>query len=279
MRYLPDSSAEPTGWRSHKPGAILVRMARLRSPELETRVPHLSSMPFHISDAWKSGERIVDSAIRLLPNVILGIVIFILFLLIGSFTKWLIRRAAERHNVSRVGLALLLGRVGQLVMIVLGILIALAIAAPSFNTKNIVQMLGIGTVAIGFAFQNILQNFLAGILLLLNEPFHLGDTISVSGMEGRVEDIEARATIITSKEGNKVVIPNATVFMNPVTVQHRSTQDQGRDNQNPPQDGEKSSGDAKNPADQNKQQTQESEEEHMEAGSGTKRRGPHFFSW
>lgn len=246
------------------------------------RVPHLSSMPFHISDAWKSGERIVNSAIRLLPNVVLGIIVFILFVFIGSFTKWLIRRVAERHNASRVGLSLLLGRLGQLGMVILGILIAFAIAAPSFNAGGIIKMLGVGTVAIGFAFQNILQNFLAGILLLINEPFHLGDTISVSGMEGRVEDIEARSTIITSKEGNKVVIPNATVFMNPVTVQHHSSQDQGQENQNRPLDGSTGSGDAKDTANQHQQQTQQQnsdEEQHVEAGSGHNRRGPHFFSW
>jgi small conductance mechanosensitive channel len=51
-------------------------------------------------------------------------------------------------------------------------------------------LLGVGTVAIGFAFQNILQNFLAGILLLLQEPFQLGDFISVTGIEGTVYDIQ-----------------------------------------------------------------------------------------
>ncbi|MGA8554236.1 MAG: mechanosensitive ion channel domain-containing protein, partial [Candidatus Acidiferrales bacterium] len=57
------------------------------------------------------------------------------------------------------------------------------------------RMLGIGSVAIGFAFQNILQNFLAGILLLVSEPFRLGDLISVTGIEGNVDDIQARATV------------------------------------------------------------------------------------
>lgn len=187
-------------------------------------MPHLTSTPFHISDAWNSGEKIIESAIRLLPNIILGIVVFILFVFLGSFTKWLVRRTAERHNAS-IGLAVLLGRLGQLCMVILGLLIAFAITAPSFKAGDIIKMLGIGTVAIGFAFQNILQNFLAGILLLISQPFHLGDTISVTGLEGTVEDIEARATIITTKEGRKVVIPNATVFMNPVAVDHNSSGD------------------------------------------------------
>ncbi|MHB8722488.1 MAG: mechanosensitive ion channel domain-containing protein [Steroidobacteraceae bacterium] len=70
----------------------------------------------------------------------------------------------------------------------------------------------------------MLQNFLAGILLLLQEPFRLGDVISVTGIEGNVSDIQARATIVTTKEGREVIIPNATIFTNPVAVGHNDTQ-------------------------------------------------------
>jgi small-conductance mechanosensitive channel len=73
-------------------------------------------------------------------------------------------------------------------------------------------------VAIGFAFQNILQNFLAGILLLVQEPFAIGDFISVTGLEGTVDDIQTRATLITTAEGRRIVIPNALLFTNPVAV-------------------------------------------------------------
>ena len=214
----------------------------------------LHSGPFHLSTAVKSAERIVNEALRLAPNIILGILVFILFVLLGWLTKWLIRRAAAKHNVTRPSLALLLGRVGQLLMVLLGVLVAFSIAAPSFRAGDIIKMLGIGTVAIGFAFQNILQNFLAGILLLIHQPFQLGDTISVSGMEGKVEDIEARATVITTKEGNRVVIPNATVFTNPVTVENRSREadapDQGREKKDQQEGG---------------------------AGQPSSRRGPRFF--
>jgi small-conductance mechanosensitive channel len=79
-------------------------------------------------------------------------------------------------------------------------------------------MLGVGSVAIGFTFQNILQNFLAGILLLLQEPFQIGDWISITGLDGKVEDIQARATVISTADGKRIVIPNAVLFTNPVTV-------------------------------------------------------------
>jgi small conductance mechanosensitive channel len=81
-----------------------------------------------------------------------------------------------------------------------------------------IKILGVGTVAVGFAFQNILQNFLAGILLLMQEPFRIGDLISVTGIEGNVSDIQARTTLVTTQEGREVIIPNAVIFTNAVAV-------------------------------------------------------------
>src|SRR6266478_9846099 len=112
-----------------------------------------------------------------------------------------------------------MARLVQTSILGLGFLIALSVVAPSFKAADLIKLLGVGTVAIGFAFQNILQNFLAGILLLLQEPFQLGDFISVTGIEGNVHDIQARATVITTKEGRRVVIPNAILFTSPVAVE------------------------------------------------------------
>jgi small-conductance mechanosensitive channel len=113
---------------------------------------------------------------------------------------------------------LLLGQLTQVTVAIFGFLVALSAVAPSFHASDLIKMLGVGSVAIGFAFQNILQNFLAGILLLFQEPFRVGDWISVTGLEGRVDDIQARATLITDPNSKKIVIPNAVLFTNPVTV-------------------------------------------------------------
>jgi small-conductance mechanosensitive channel len=81
-----------------------------------------------------------------------------------------------------------------------------------------VQLLGISGVAIGFAFRDILQNFLAGILILLTEPFRIDDQIVFKNFEGTVENIETRATTILTYDGRRIVIPNAELFTNSVTV-------------------------------------------------------------
>jgi small-conductance mechanosensitive channel len=116
-----------------------------------------------------------------------------------------------------------MARLVQTSILTLGFLIALSVVAPSFKAGDLIKLLGVGTVAIGFAFQNILQNFLAGILLLLQEPFQLGDFISVTGIEGTVHDIQSRATIVNTKEGRRVVVPNAVIFTCPVGVESAAT--------------------------------------------------------
>jgi small conductance mechanosensitive channel len=173
--------------------------------------------PIELSNAWKSGARIINGGIALLPNFVLAIVVFALFLILASASKSLTRRFTMRRRTHR-GVALLISRLVQTGIVILGFLIALSVVAPSFQAADLIKMLGIGSVAIGFAFQNILQNFLAGILLLVSEPFQLGDLISVTGIEGNVEDIQARATVVTTKDGRQVVIPNAVLFTNPVAV-------------------------------------------------------------
>jgi len=180
-----------------------------------------------LSNAWKSGEKIINGAVSLLPNMALAIVIFVLFLFLASAVKSVVRRFSQRRQ-RRLSLGILLGQLAHTTVSVLGFLIALSVVAPSFHASDLIKMLGIGSVAIGFAFQNILQNFLAGILLLLQEPFKLGDQISVTGLEGRVDDIQTRATIISTTDGHRAVIPNAVLFTNPVVVSKALPREEAR---------------------------------------------------
>jgi small-conductance mechanosensitive channel len=99
-----------------------------------------------------------------------------------------------------------------------GLLVAAMIALPGFAPGQLVNLLGISSVAFGFAFRDILQNFLAGILLLIAEPFRINDQIRSGDFEGTVEDIQTRATFIRTYDGRRIVIPNSTLFVNPVTV-------------------------------------------------------------
>ena len=103
-------------------------------------------------------------------------------------------------------------------VIAAGALLALTIVLPSVKPVDLLAGLGIGSVAIGFAFKDILQNWLAGVLILLRQPFRTGDQIVVNGYEGSVDHIETRVTAIRTYDGRMVLIPNSDVYTNAVIV-------------------------------------------------------------
>ena len=159
----------------------------------------------------------VASFVAQLPKIVLGILVFFLFFFLGKFVRNLVRKIAER-NRQHYNLGLVLGRLAQSVIFFLGLLIALVIAIPSFKASQLVNVLGLSSVAFGFAFRDILQNFLAGILILLSEPFRIGDQIKINDFEGTVKEIQTRSTFIETYDGRTVVIPNSNLFTNSVTV-------------------------------------------------------------
>jgi small conductance mechanosensitive channel len=143
--------------------------------------------------------------------------VFMAFYFLGKMLRTAIRRITLRRRRSH-NVGLVLGRLTQGMTFMLGILVACVIVFPNFTPASLLQFLGIGSVAIGFAFRDVLQNYLAGILLLLTEPFRIGDQILFGGYEGTVEDIQTRATFIKTYDGRRVVIPNAELFTHSVLV-------------------------------------------------------------
>lgn len=174
-------------------------------------------MSVDLSTIWDSGEAMLAGFVALLPSLCIGVVVLIVFVFIGKGVRAagarIAARATRRRNVG-----LIVGRLAQWVLLLVGLLVALSIAFPSFQARDLIELLGIGTVAIGFAFRDILQNFLAGLLLLITEPFRLEDQIVVGEFEGTVTNIETRATTIRTYDGRRVVIPNAKLFTESVLV-------------------------------------------------------------
>jgi small-conductance mechanosensitive channel len=170
-----------------------------------------------LSQAWETTQQMVADFVGMLPTVGFG---FLVVAVSYWASKW-VRLAAERLS-AQAGLSrsavVVLRRFARWATIACGMLLALTIVVPSFTAAELIQLLGISSVAIGFAFHNILQNFLAGILLLLSEPFAIGDQIGASGFEGTVKDIRTRATILQTYDGRIVVIPNAQLFTESVMV-------------------------------------------------------------
>ncbi|MBS3784995.1 MAG: mechanosensitive ion channel family protein [Anaerolineae bacterium] len=168
-------------------------------------------------DMWTKLQNMIADFFVTLPQIALSIIVLGLFYVAANWIKSAVRRVAGAADLGP-GAEMVLGRLARWLVIGVGILVSLTIAVESFQPGQLIQLLGIGSVAIGFAFHDILQNFLAGILLLLTEPFEIGDEIIVDEFEGRVENVETRATTLKTYDGRRVVIPNAHLFTESVIV-------------------------------------------------------------
>ncbi|USU04150.1 mechanosensitive ion channel family protein [Sphingomonadaceae bacterium OTU29LAMAA1] len=151
-----------------------------------------------------------------LPNIVGGII----FVLVAWFVGKLIANGVRKafHHKGLVDLGGVLASLTFGLVVAASVLIASVIIFPSVKPATIISSLGIGSVAIGFAFKDILQNLLAGILLLINRPYRRGDQIVVKDFEGTVEHIQSRATLIKTYDGRRVIIPNSDVYTSPVVV-------------------------------------------------------------
>src|SRR6266853_37287 len=172
-------------------------------------------MNLNFGKLWDSTQHMIDSIMARLPSLVVAIAVFVLFYTLSIFVGRIIRSATRAH---RQNLGMAFARLIGAGIILLGFLVAFSIVAPSFQAGDLIKVLGIGSVAIGFAFQNILQNFLAGLLLLWAEPFRVGDEIKLDPYEGTVEEIQARATMIRTYDGRRIVIPNADLFTHSVII-------------------------------------------------------------
>jgi small-conductance mechanosensitive channel len=162
-------------------------------------------------------QELLSEAIKALPGLLAGIIILCLTRYAAQFVKKIADRAGKKALRS-LSLQILLTKTAQVGVWTLGILLACVVAFPGLALGDIIATLGIGTVAIGFAFQDIAKNFLAGIILLVEEPFRMGDEVVIDDYQGRVEQISIRTTEIRTYEGEKILLPNATVFTNAVRV-------------------------------------------------------------
>lgn len=159
-------------------------------------------------------EQVIADVVNFVPNLIAAIVIFILALYVGRLGFRAVEKIFTKRRVDPE-LTLLMARIAQWTIIIFGTIWALA--QVNFNVTGFVAGLGIVGFTVGFALKDIAENFVAGILLLLQQPFDIGDAVEVNGYGGTVTDIEIRSTTIRTWDGLLVIIPNAAVYGNPIT--------------------------------------------------------------
>ena len=152
-----------------------------------------------------------------LPLLIVGLVVLLLTWIVaaifGRVGANLFRRTELRPSLQE-----LFVRLSTILIWVLGLLLVAMVVFPGLTPTRALGGLGIASVAIGFAFKDIFENFFAGVLLLWRFPIELGDFIECDGIMGEVEAINVRQTEIRTPDGRLVVVPNSKLFSNPVEV-------------------------------------------------------------
>ena len=154
----------------------------------------------------------VDAAMATLPNVLLSLAIFAASYYAGVWLGRLLKRVLTRKN-AEPGVSHLLSQILKWTFISLGFIAALQ---RFFDVTAFLTGLGIIGFTIGFALQNIMQNFVSGIILLIQQPFKVDDEVSLMGNEGFVQKIGLRTTEIRLRNGLLVFLPNADVLSQPI---------------------------------------------------------------
>jgi small-conductance mechanosensitive channel len=180
-------------------------------------VLRLEASVIDLSAAYQSLRAMGVALVAALPRLIAAVLIVIASLFFARVARWAVHRSVHGGQTHR-NLRIVVGRLSYAAAIAVCVLVAATVAFPSFTVGSLIQLLGVSGIVVGFAFKDIFQNFLAGILLLITNPFKIGDQIVVDNFEGTVEEIETRATLIRTYDQRRVVVPNADLFTKVVTV-------------------------------------------------------------
>jgi small conductance mechanosensitive channel len=163
-----------------------------------------------------SAQSLWETMLDALPRLGVAAVIVALGWGVGRGVRWALGARLRRSRSP--SFATVISRLVGWIVLFVSALLAAAVTFPSVKPVDLLAGLGFFSVAVGFAFQDILENTLAGVLLLFRQPFVAGDQIEVVGRSGTVTEINIRETRITTFEGESVIIPNRDVYKNVILV-------------------------------------------------------------
>jgi small-conductance mechanosensitive channel len=171
---------------------------------------------FDFGPAWSQLGALQRQAIQLMPLLLIAAAIITLSYVVARLIALGVGRVASRRMQSK-----LLGQVATslavVVVMVLGVYVALQVSGLSRLAITVLGGTSLIGLALGFAFRDIAENYLASILISLNQPFKLGDLIQVNDYKGFVRGVTTRGTLLATIDGNHVQIPNSTVYKSVIT--------------------------------------------------------------
>lgn len=150
-------------------------------------------------------------------SVLLGLLLLVALMLAIAFLKRLLRdRFLPRAGLNS-GVSIAVSTLVGYLLLLLGALVILPIMLPGFNLGTLSLVLGAISFGVGFGLRNIADNFVSGLILLIERPIKVGDRIQVDQLEGQVVDIRARSTTVRTNDNIDIIVPNAEFISARVT--------------------------------------------------------------
>ncbi|MDK3256894.1 mechanosensitive ion channel family protein [Blastococcus capsensis] len=166
----------------------------------------------HLVIPWAAEDPVVVTDTITWQEAVQALVVFVLGIVLAAVVRRGMVRAIDREGSRHVGRVV--GRFVSVVIAAVGAVYALGMVGVRIGP--LLGALGVGGIAIAFAAQDILQNFIAGVLLQVRHPFRVGDQIGSGDHEGVVDDVNLRTTVLNTYDGLVVYLPNAEVLKNPI---------------------------------------------------------------
>lgn len=169
-----------------------------------------------IGEAVDTLEAMARNVIRSLPMVGIGLVIFIITLFASKGVGLLAQRLL-RQRIPNALVRSVIVKIFVLAVIFAGVYVFLQVSGLTRLAVTILGGTGVLGLILGFAFRDIAENFLASLLISIERPFRIGDTVNVADHTGVVRRVTTRGTLLIDFDGNHILISNSTVFKSTLT--------------------------------------------------------------
>lgn len=168
-------------------------------------------------NVWASIDGLITSIFGRLPFLLAGTIVLLLFWFLSHMVKKAFLAGTRRTRLDN-RLRILFSRLIVVIMVVIGIFTSLTVIVPSFEFGSLIAGLGFTSFVVGFAAKDIVNNFISGVLILWQRPFHIGDHLFVGSNQGKVEYIGVRATSLRKDDGELILIPNGDMYSSALTI-------------------------------------------------------------
>lgn len=167
----------------------------------------------------KLGDKVegwIEEIILLLPNLLAALFVVVLFLIIARTARRLTVTVLSRV-VASIQIRNLLATLAYIVALVTGAFVALGVLGLDKTVTSLLAGAGILGLALAIAMQDLAANFVSGVMISIRRPFRIGDIIETNDFFGTVTAVDLRSMELRTPQGQIVLIPNKTVFENPIT--------------------------------------------------------------